>query len=143
MGLRERGQGSRFCRRVQTAEAGVVPASRPRCMSSAAGVKRSQYGIGMECSFPVQGPVSRGAQRSYETTNMLFFFFFLLLFICCSHFTAGSTSVNFAALNLLHLHYDSTEMTPTGTEKCMTTQRSRLSWTAPVFELMHLTSLNQ
>lgn len=68
--------GGPFPRPVQTAEARFGSASHPRCMSSAAGVRGLRCGIGMECSFPVQGPVSKEAQRSFETTNELFFFFF-------------------------------------------------------------------
>lgn len=45
--------------------------------NKAAGVRRSRHSIGMECSFLVQGPVSRagGAQRSFETTDTCSIYF--------------------------------------------------------------------
>lgn len=80
-------------RHVQRAEACFFKLEEPAaialhlcCLSKAAGVRRSQHSIGMECSFLVQGPVSRGAQRSFETTDTLHLFYSLHLssFIFCS-----------------------------------------------------------
>lgn len=125
MELRVRGQGSHFpswlalpLPRILVA-CQVLPGSGGRSTASEWNVP-----------FLVQGPVSRGAQRSFETTNMLLFF--KLPFICCSRSTAGRASVKFTPLNLLHLHYDSMNMTPTGTGECTTTQRTGLHCTARV-----------
>lgn len=80
-------------RHVQRAEACFFKLGEPAavalhlcCLSKAAGVRRSQHSIGMECSFLVQGPVSRGAQRSFETTDTLHLFYshHLSSFIFCS-----------------------------------------------------------
>lgn len=84
------GQGSSFpacsnSRGVKLSEP-TATALQPCCLSKAAGVRGSQHSIGMECSFLVQGQVSRGVQRSFETTDTLHLFYSrpLSTFIYCS-----------------------------------------------------------
>lgn len=75
------GQGSHFL--ACSNSGGVLPqakrARRHRFASAlpvgAGGVRGSQHSIGMECSFLVQGPVSREALRSFETTDTLHLFY--------------------------------------------------------------------